>query len=309
MQNPLSIGVDIGGTHITCAAVEIREGRLLEETFSRITYQHDAPVEVIFQRWADALNNTISKVNASQLAGIGFAIPGPFDYRSGTSKMQHKFKNLFGLHIPTALNPLLSTLKDLPMRFLNDATAFAVGEAWLGEGRGYERVVVVTLGTGFGSAFIENGVPVVTGEAVPKEGCLWHLPFQDGIADDYFSTRWFVSEYQKRTGVGVSGVKALMSRASTDTSAEGLFLEFGQNLAACLAAPLRNFGAEVLVVGGNIAHTLPLFEPSFREGLVRAGVPVKIRLSHLMENAALLGSARLLDDSFWDKVSERLPNL
>ena len=309
MQNPLSIGVDIGGTHITCAAVKIREGRLLEETRSRATYHHEAPADAIFHSWAAALNSTISKMDAAQLAGIGFAIPGPFDYLHGTSRMQHKFKNLFGLHIPTALAPLLTTPPTLPMRFLNDATAFAVGEAWLGEGRGFQRVVVITLGTGFGSAFIQNGVPVVSGEAVPKEGCLWHLPFKEGIADDYFSTRWFADEYQKQTGRKISGVKELMESVRTDAVARSLFLEFGRNLATCLTAPLRHFGAEVLVVGGNIAHALPLFEDVFREGLGKAGVSVKVALSTLLEDAALRGSARLLDDTFWGQVSAQLPNL
>lgn len=308
-QHPLSIGADIGGTHITCAAVEIREGRLLEQTRSRATYPHDAPAEVILQSWAAALNDTVSKMDTSQLAGIGFAIPGPFDYLNGVSRMQHKFKNLFGLHIPTALNPLLTSPKDLIMRFVNDATAFAIGEAWMGEGRGFQKVVVVTLGTGFGSAFIESGVPVVSGKSVPKEGCLWHLSFKDGIADDYFSTRWFVDEYQKQTGQKMAGVKELMERADTDAAARYLFLTFGQNLAACLAAPLRHFGAEILVVGGNIAHALPLFESPFQEGLGTAGVSVKIALSTLLEDAALLGSARLLDDAFWGEVSARLPNL
>ncbi len=309
MQNPCAIGVDIGGTHITCAAVEIREGRLLEETRSRATYPHDAPAEVILQSWAAALNDTISKMGASQLAGIGFAIPGPFDYRDGISRMQHKFKNLFGIHIPSALNPLLSPPKDLSMRFVNDATAFAIGEAWMGEGRAFQKVVVVTLGTGFGSAFLEDGVPVVSGEEVPKEGCLWHLPFKDGIADDYFSTRWFIGEYEKQTGQKMAGVKELMESTGTDAVAQSLFLTFGQNLAACLAAPLRRFGAEVLVLGGNIAHALPQFEAPFQESLDRAGVSVHIAPSQLLENAALLGSARLLDDAFWGKVSERLPNL
>ncbi len=166
MQNPLSIGVDIGGTHITCAAVKIQEGQLLEETLSRATYDHEAPSEVILQSWAKALN------------------------------------------------PLLTTQKDLTMRFLNDATSFAVGEAWLGEGRGFQKVVVVTLGTGFGSAFVEDGVPVVSGDEVPKEGCLWHLPFKEGIADDYFSTRWFIGEYENLRGQKIFGVKELIERVS-----------------------------------------------------------------------------------------------
>ncbi|MFN0215070.1 MAG: ROK family protein, partial [Saprospiraceae bacterium] len=201
MRHALSIGTDIGGTHITCAAVNIQNGALILDSLARATYDHEASAELIFQSWAKALNQTISKIEDSDLAGIGFAIPGPFDYRNGISKMEHKFKNLYNIHIPSALNPLLTSPRDLPMRFLNDASSFAVGEAWMGEGRGFEKVVVITLGTGFGSAFTDKGVPIVSGESVPKEGCLWHLPFKDSIADDYFSTRWFIGEYQKQTGI------------------------------------------------------------------------------------------------------------
>lgn len=309
MQNPLSIGVDIGGTHITCAALDIQHGRLLEETRARATYSHEASAETILQSWAQALNETLSLVDTTQLAGIGFAIPGPFDYRNGVSQMEHKFKNLFGLHIPTALNPLLQMPKDLTMRFLNDASSFAVGEAWVGEGQGFQKVVAITLGTGFGSAFADHGVPVVSGASVPKEGCLWHLPFKDGIADDYISTRWFIQEYQKLTGETVPGVKELIERTDSDAIARDLFVQFGQNLAECLAVPLQNFEAEVLVIGGNIAHALPLFGDAFRAGLEKSGVSIKIIASKHMENAALIGSARLLDDSFWEKVSAQFPHI
>jgi glucokinase len=308
-QKNLSIGVDIGGTHITCAAVHIQKGRLIEGTLSRASYHHDVALGVILHNWAAALNQTIAKVDETQLAGIGFAIPGPFEYRNGISRMQHKFPKLYGIHIPSALNPLIATKDDLTMRFLNDATSFAVGEAWLGEGRGFRKVVVITLGTGFGSAFIGDGVPVVTGEEVPKEGCLWHLPFKDSIADDYFSTGWFIREYQKQTGKEVEGVKELMEMAGSDYHVKGLFAQFGHNLAECLSPWLRSFDAEILIVGGNIAHALPLFEAGFQKELQKAGVSIKIVASRLFENAALLGSARLLDDEFWGKVSVELPNI
>jgi len=307
----LSIGADIGGTHITCAAVEMATGKLLPETLSRVAYSHEDAAEVILKSWATALNSTISKVDATQLAGIGFAIPGPFDYRNGISKMKHKFPNLYDVHVPAALRTQLSEslLENLPMRFLNDATSFAVGEAWLGEGRGFQKVVVVTLGTGFGSAFLDGGVPVVARTDVPKEGCLWHLPFKDSIADDYFSTKWFLKEFEKQTGEKVEGVKTLMESVENDDVAKNLFTQFGQNLAECLAPWLKKFGAEVLIIGGNIAHALPLFQEIFKNDLKKAGVSLKIAPSKLYENAALLGSARLLDDDFWGKVSAQLPSI
>lgn len=303
------IGADIGGTHITCAAVNIETGTIAQDTLSRATYQHDAPAETILHAWASALNDTLSKSGTEKPAGIGFAIPGPFDYREGISKMQHKFQNLYGMHIPSALHPLLHAGQTLPMRFINDATAFAIGEAWQGEGKGFRRVVVITLGTGFGSAYIEDGLPVTTGHRVAKEGCLWHLPFKDSIADDYFATKWFLREYEQQTGEKVDGVKTLLDRAGAGTVAKNLFIRFGHNLAECLAPWLKKFDAEVLVIGGNIAHALPLFGAVFQDDLKQMGVSAKVAPSKLKEHAALLGGARLLDDGFWEKVSAHLPKI
>lgn len=310
MKKDIVIGVDIGGTHITCAAVSLGVGAIVPGTLFREDYSHEAAANLIWQTWAKALNHTLLHSDESKVAGIGFAVPGPFDYRNGTSKMQHKFKHLLGLHIPSALNPLLITEKDLEMRFLNDATAFGVGEAWQGQGRGFDRVVVITLGTGFGSAFLQTGVPVVSGTNVPKEGCLWHLPFLDGRADDYFSTRWIISEYERQTGRKFAGgVRELIEKAGADPHVDALFGQFGRNLGDCLAPWLEKFNAQILIIGGNIAHAIPYFERAFHERLQSVGIRVPAVTSQLMETAALLGAARLMDDVFWAKASKELPLL
>lgn len=304
-----AIGADIGGTHITCAAVHLETGEIVAGARSRSACAHDAPADTILQAWASALNDTLSKTGTDALAGFGFAIPGPFDYRNGISRMEHKFPQLYGKHIPTALRPLLRAGQELPMRFINDATAFAIGEAWQGDGKGFNRVVVITLGTGFGSAYLENGIPVVNDARVAPEGCLWHLPFKHSIADDYFSTKWFLRTYEIQTGEKVEGVKTLLDRADRDAVARDLFARFGRNLAECLAPWLQKFDAEILIIGGNIAHALPLFGPVFQEDLHRRGVSVKIAPSRLEEHAALTGAGRLLDDSFWEKVSAEIPRI
>ncbi len=92
---------------------------------------------------------------------------------------------------------------------MNDASAFAVGEAWAGSASGSNRSLAITFGTGFGSAFISNKIPVVDGPEVPRIGCVYHLPYKDGIADDYFSTRWFLGRYKAITGKELKGVKEL----------------------------------------------------------------------------------------------------
>ncbi len=64
-----------------------------------------------------------------------------------------------------------------------------------------------------------------------------------------------------------------------------------------------------LSIGGNIAHALPLFEADFADALGAQGVSVQVAASQLLEHAALVGSAHLLDDDFWGKVSAYLPRI
>lgn len=300
----IAIGADVGGSHITCAAIDMEAGRLLPGAVQRAGVDNNADAATIFAQWAQALNGVIAGVEAGRIAGIGFAMPGPFDYVNGISKMQHKFTGIYEASIPEALGARLST--PLPMRFLNDATSFAVGEAWLGQGRGYERVVAVTLGTGFGSAFIDQGAPVVQRDDVPGQGCLWHLPFEGGIADEYFSTRWFVNEYEKATGKKLPNAKAIADAAPHDATAAALFVQFGRNLAAFLGPRLQRFQAGMLVMGGNISGAYPLFGPAYEASLAAQGLHLPTRLSALGEDAAMIGSARLFEEGFWEKVEGEL---
>lgn len=301
----ISIGVDIGGSHITCAAIDLRAGRLIAGTEKRAAVNHRDAADDILAAWASAINRSIGQIEAERLAGIGFAIPGPFRYLEGVSKMKHKFAALYDLRIPDRLGPKLST--PAPMRFLNDATSFAVGEAWLGVGRGFDRVVAITLGTGFGSAFVDRGVPITQRDDVPPEGCLWHLPYEDDIADAYFSTRWFVKEYEKATAKKLEDAKAIAQAAESDPDARELFQRFGRQLADFLIPWFRKFRAERLVIGGNIARAYPLFGPSF-EARVREESPgLSAALSELGEKAALIGGGRLFEEDFWEQVRKQLP--
>ena len=138
------------------------------------------------------------------------------------------------------------------MRFLNDATSFAVGEAWLGHGRGADKVVAVTLGTGFGSAFIDSGVPVVERDDVPGGGCLWHLPYRNGAVDDYFTTRWFIRQFKAISGREIGGAKSVAVLAGRgDAVALGVFDNYGRDLGEFLAPWLMQFAAEVVRFGGE----------------------------------------------------------
>lgn len=195
------------------------------------------------------------------------------------------------------------------IRFINDATAFGVGESWAGSTAGFQRSIAITLGTGFGSAFIENGIPVLERNDVPQLGCLWHLPCKDGIADEYFSTRWYINSYNAINGKVVSGVKELVQIAQNDLSALKLFHEFGTNLGIFLAPWVKKFAAECIVIGGNIGGAWSLFSPAFVGTLQQNGADVKVKTTILGESSAILGSARLMDNDFWGKIEPLLSKM
>lgn len=296
-EKKYTIGVDVGGSHITCVAIDMQQKKMLKESLKREALSHDDTAENLFKIWAKAINECVEFVGKENVHGVGFAIPGPFEYFQGISMMQHKYPNLYKLHIPTELNKFLC--KEFPMRFLNDASAFAVGVSWIGKGSGHEKVAVITLGTGFGSAYIHNGIPVIEGDDVAPEGCFWHLPYKNGIADEYFSTRWFVNVFQQKTGKQVKGVKDILNTPQ----AEEIFTEFANNLGEFLAPWLKKFKADVLVMGGNISLAFAYFGEKFLKKLQSEGCFTKVEVSELMEDAALVGAGRLFEEEFWNRLT------
>jgi glucokinase len=309
MNNNIAIGTDIGGSHISCAAIDLLSGKIIRDTLTERPVDNQAAANVIIGAWSDALWSVLKKVPRKQVKGIGFAMPGPFDYVKGISYIRGvaKYENLYGINISDAVSVNLGIQDGFLIRFMNDASSFAVGEAWQGSASGFNRSLSITLGTGFGSAFISDRIPIVDGPEVPKLGCIYHLPYKDGIADDYFSTRGLLSRYKKLTGKELSGVKELSALAVTDKQVRELFIDFGDNAGMFLAPWLKIFRAEILVIGGNISHAYNLFGEVFEERLRKENCFCKVAISKLKEDAALLGSAFLLDDNFWKSVQHALP--
>lgn len=309
MEQTLAIGVDIGGSHISCAAVDLQSFKILDETRTEKAVDNKAAASKIIGDWVQAISDVISKIPKGSLKGIGFGMPGPFDYVKGISYIKGvaKYENLYGCNVKNAISDNLNFHDSFPVRFMNDVSAFAVGEALVGKAAKAGRSISITLGTGFGSAFIADRIPIVDGPEVPKLGCVYHLPYGDNIADDYFSTRWFIGRYKKLTGRDVNGVKEFAAMAGTDRLVMDMFTEFGNNLGIFLAPWLKIFKAEIVVVGGNISHAYSLFGKIFEDSLKKEGCNCKVALSELKEDAAFIGAAYLLDDDFWKSVQHALP--
>ncbi|MGB4292923.1 MAG: ROK family protein [Bacteroidales bacterium] len=309
MGKNIAIGVDIGGSHITSAAVDMTSGKVLKETMADRPVNNQAQAFEIIDVWSSCLQEVMGHLKFDDIRGIGFAMPGPFDYVNGICYIKgvSKYENLYGFNIGDAVKSKLELPDDFGIRFINDASAFAVGEAWAGKAKNYRKSMCITLGTGLGSAFISDRIPVVDGPDVPEIGCVYHLPYGESIADDYFSTRWFIRSYKEATGKEIGGVKELSDLAHGDKTVQGLFMKFGNDLAFFLAPWLKKFGAEILVIGGNISNAYHLFGEVFEGRLRKEGWKGDVGISELKEDAALLGSAYLFDDHFWKAVQHALP--
>ena len=304
-KKSIAIGVDVGGSHVSCAAYDLSENKYLEHTHAENDLDNHAASDVIISIWGETIKKAMDLAGAQNVEGIGFAMPGPFNYEKGIPMFtgeNEKYENIYGLNVPVELRKYLSLPESFKVRFINDATAFAIGEDRVGKANDASHSLSITLGTGFGSAFIKEGLPVLDGEAVPEYGCLWHLPFENGIADDYFSTRGFLNRYKEITGITLPGVKQLADLVDSDKMAKSLFNDFGLKLGLFLKPWIEKFGIEMLVIGGNISHAFPLFEKSLRNFLNAEKIEMKISISELKEKASFIGSAILVDDDFYNEL-------
>jgi len=310
MMKSIAIGVDVGGSHICSAAVDLKTLEILPQTYCSTKLNNSAPKEVLMQQWGKTINQSIEALQdeVEQEINIGFAMPGPFIYHKGIAMFERneKYEQLYKVSIPDELNWILHPATCC-YRFINDAMAFGTGVAGLEYAAEDKKVLAITLGTGFGSAFLTNAIPHFSSNNTYEGPFLWDKVFKNGIADEYFSTRWFVNRYMELSGESVKGVKEIAD-LNNSTSLR-LFKEFGQNLSDFLTPYLKNFMPDALILGGNISKASPLFLPIFESQLQQAGIDTKLVISESMEDAAIVGAARLFDPKLWVKIEQELPKL
>jgi glucokinase len=271
--------LDIGGTHVTAGRVDVAAGAV--EGRERVPLAHAAPrAEVIA-----AITGVAASIARDDVRRLGLAVPGPFDYATGVSRIAHKLHGLYGVDLRSELCGALRLEAD-DVRFLNDAEAFLLGEWWAGAARGHRRAVGVTLGTGLGSAFIEDG------RIVPRNVALYELSFRGAPVEDTVSSRGLLDRYAPPSAESIE-VEDVAARAQAgEKAARRAFDELGQALGEFLRPWLRTFEPGCLVVGGSIARSWELI----RRGLVTELRPVEslatVTVAEDLDDAALLGAAR-----------------
>ncbi|MCJ8165783.1 ROK family protein [Pontibacter sp. E15-1] len=288
------IGVDIGGSHITAAAVDVAAGTIVPGSMARKHINSSGSAEEILQGWLEVIGEVRSSLPAGPVK-VGIAMPGPFDYENGISRIRNmnKYESIYGLNIREALAEKLN-ISGTAISFRNDAESYLAGEALSGAGRGYKKVLGITLGTGLGSAVCEKGVT--------RDVNLGSSPFKGGIAEDYLSTRWFLKAYAERSRSQVKNVKELAKLIDTDPNANLVMQEFVQNLAAFLLDFISKENPDVVVIGGNISKAHKLFLPDVKAILHSNSIKSELVTATLGEAAALIGAT-----GCWRPQPEYLP--
>lgn len=240
MSKAQVMGVDVGGTHITAALVDLETRSLVPGTYFRGNVNASGTVAEIIQEWSETMLQ--AKLQYNNSLQIGIAIPGPFDYDAGISyiKDQNMYDALYGLQIKDLLAAYCGC-KNQDILLINDASSFLQGEVFGGAAQGCQDVIGITLGTGLGTCRYHGGVA--------EDANLWCVPFLDGIAEDYLSTRWFIKRYSELTGKIIVGVKELADLVTADARAQQVFEEFGHNLGRFLINFIQTDAPELIVVG------------------------------------------------------------
>jgi len=159
-KNAPLIGIDIGGTGIKGGIVDLKKGKLLGERFRVPTPQPATPEAV-----AEAVALVVAELSARPEAPeagspVGVTFPGIIQHG-----VVHSAANVDKSWLDTDIDALLTARLGRPVEVINDADAAGLAEARYGAGAGVSgTVLVITLGTGIGSAFIFDGKLVPNAE-------------------------------------------------------------------------------------------------------------------------------------------------
>lgn len=292
-----AVGIDIGGTHITAAIIDIISMKLIDFSLHKESFDSNLPVNQVMSIWEKVIRISVENSKVKEIKGLAVCMPGPFDYTNGLCwiKDQSKYEHFYGLNVRYLFQGSLNLSSEFPILFENDAVCFGKGEVFKDATNLSKKVMAVTLGTGLGACFIDKGVSIVLGELVPADGEIYNIPFKESIAEDYVSARGLLSAYKSITGKNLhNGLELFNLAVAEDQVAIKVFEEMGENLAEVTIPWLKKFEADSFIIGGKIANASRFFLESFNKKIKESGLEITVSVSTDNEVAALLGAASML---------------
>lgn len=260
------VGIDIGGTTVKAGALS-GDGKTLEEV----------SVDPGFARGTGHALDVIASMAKDLGArhGLGVGVPGLLRRADGHVLDSPNIKGFRDLPLRAELARRLG-FRPEQVVVENDANAAAIGEEWLGGGRGLGDFLLVTLGTGIGGGLILDG-KLYAGEGMAGEvghivvdpsgiacgcgsrGCV------ETLASATAAKRRAIAAGLPATAPG--DLKLLAERARAGHAPEKQLLrEIGLDLGRGLAPVISLLDLQVFVFGGGFSAALDTLEEGLRAG-------------------------------------------
>ncbi len=303
-------GVDVGGTTVKLGLFNT-SGDLMEKWEIPTVTEDDG--KAILPDCAKSILKKMDerKMDRTEVVGVGIGAPGPVD-SEGT---------LYGavnLGWGTmSLKKELQTLLNMPVEAGNDANVAALGEAWQGGAKGYEDVVVVTLGTGVGGGIIING-KMVAG-ATGAAGEIGHMHVNDdeiepcncgncGCLEEYVSATGIVRMAKRKLAKDdrpsimrkddLSAKDVWDAVKAGDTVATEVAEDFGWYLGKAMALVANVSNPEIFVIGGGVSKAgnvlLGYIQKYYQKYAFKGCRGALFTLATLGNDAGIYGAARLV---------------
>ena len=146
------IGLDLGGTNIKVSGYDDKFEKWGEV---RLGTEKEGGSGHVLERMYLAVSQMLkgSKVDAGQVEAMGIGVPGLMDIKTGISRFSPNFPDWEDVPVAAWMSERLG----IPVYIDNDARVNLYGEWYFGAGKGMKNVLMLTLGTGLGSAYVVDG--------------------------------------------------------------------------------------------------------------------------------------------------------
>jgi glucokinase len=300
------IGADVGGTAIKMGLFS-DIGELLEKW--ELPTRRENNGENILPDIVESIEKKREERHGN-IMGIGVGIPGPVT----DDGVVLKCANL-GWDVFSVKNTLASLTGVGNVKVGNDANIAALGEMWKGGGRGYDSIVMVTLGTGVGGGIIQKG-KILTGSrgaageighikvennetelcGCGNSGCLEQYASATGIVRMAKKGDWQHSCLSKLEEITAKDI--FDGAKSSDPYCLELVGQFGKYLGLALSNVAHTIDPEAFVIGGGVSAAgdiiLDVVKKNYQANAMYAIRNKDFRLAELGNDAGIYGAVRMV---------------
>ena len=264
MEKKYVVGVDLGGTKIYTALVDLEGNIIKEKTVETLAHEGE---QAVMGRIIDTIDYVTEGTDKNLIKSIGIGSPGPLDVKNGIiiENSNLPFKNF-------AIVKTIKEKYDLPTYLDNDANVATLGEFMFGAGKGTENMVFITASTGIGGGAVLNGKLFrgATGNALEvghmtvstegprcgcgNLGCVEALGSGTAIgkrAKEAVSTNVTTS---LKNYDNVTAKEVFKEAANGDRVAKNILNTSLTYLGIAVANTITNFDPEKVVVGGGVVN-------------------------------------------------------